>query len=54
MSVSKFAYDPEICNDAICPGDCEYCRVWLDRVDEAAEEEYEEELKTERQEAGAE
>ena len=48
MSVSKWAYDPEMCNDQICPGDCEFCRIWLDREDEEADEEYEDDFEEER------
>ena len=25
MSVSKWAYDPDTCDDDFCPGDCDYC-----------------------------
>lgn len=27
MSVSKWAYDPEKCDDTFCVGDCDYCEL---------------------------
>lgn len=27
MSVSKWAYDPEKCDGALCVGDCDYCEL---------------------------
>ena len=52
MSISKYAYNPDVCDGKPCPGDCDFCRLWLDRVDEGAEQEYEDELQEERKEAG--
>ena len=25
MSVSRYRYDPEMCDGDYCPGDCDYC-----------------------------
>lgn len=38
MSISKYAYNPDVCDGKPCPGDCDFCRLWLDRVDEGAEQ----------------
>lgn len=31
MSVSKWAYDPEICDGRFCPGDCDNC-PWINEL----------------------
>lgn len=41
MSVSKWAYDPEVCNDQICPGDCDLCNYKPEEDEEDDEEEEE-------------
>jgi len=45
MSVSLWAYDPERCDDQICPGDCDNCSRWLD---EESEKEIEQEIMSAR------
>jgi len=37
MSCDKWAYDPERCNDQICPGDCDFCDIWKDEDEEEQE-----------------
>ena len=27
MSVSKWAYNPDVCDGEPCVGDCDYCRI---------------------------
>lgn len=34
MSVSLWAYDPEICDGDFCPGDCDLCAKWQDNEKE--------------------
>lgn len=54
MNVNKWAYDPDVCDPAICPGDCDLCDVAKNpekyvTVDEELEElRYEFEFKEER------
>jgi len=51
MSVSKWAYIPGVCDDQICPGDCDLCSVperYLDDEDEDDELRYECEFEEER------
>lgn len=48
MSVSKWAYDPKVCEGQKCQGDCDFCRLWLDREDEEEESRYEQEMEEER------
>ena len=31
MSVSLWAYEPELCDGQPCPGDCDHCDRWKDR-----------------------
>lgn len=55
MSEIKWAYDPELCTDQICPGDCNFCDIILNPEKyglETGEDEYEEEMREERMEAG--
>lgn len=46
MSVSKYAYDPEICDGEPCPGDCDHCDkafadTWrMEEVEEDGEKRY--------------
>ena len=51
MSVDKWAYDPEICEDNYCCGDCEYCDIQKnpelyspDLLDDEDEKEIEQEI----------
>ena len=56
MSVSKYMYNPDICDGHFCPGDCDLCSIWDGVADEEveaelrnkAEEEYEQEMEEER------
>lgn len=41
MSVSKWAYSPELCDNEICPGDCDLCDLWNEREDTEDEDETE-------------
>ena len=55
MSEIKWAYDPELCTDQICPGDCNFCDIILNPEKyglETGEDEYDEEMREERLEAG--
>lgn len=49
MSVNKWAYDPEVCDDHYCCGDCDRCYRAndneLDFLDEESEHEIEREIK---------
>lgn len=54
MSVNKWAYDPEVCDDHYCCGDCDRCyrandtELYdneLDFLDEESEHEIEREIK---------
>lgn len=38
MSVSKWSYDPEKCDRALCVGDCDYCELAM-VVDEEEDDE---------------
>lgn len=39
MSCDKWAYDPKICDDQICPGDCDYCEYKPEEDDDDEEAE---------------
>ena len=34
MSCDKWAYDPKVCDDQVCPGDCDFCDLWMDDEEE--------------------
>ena len=34
MSVSKWAYDPEVCDHGICVGDCDLCDRYKEEEDD--------------------
>ena len=51
MSVSKWAYDPDVCDGKRCPGDCDFCYRWRKKLEEESDEEdkeYEQEMEEER------
>lgn len=39
MSVSKWAYEPDKCDNEICVGDCDYCNKAEEDAEEVEEDE---------------